>query len=79
MIYINGQKFYDKPGSCGTCPFFNNGSTHMSPGSIKGHCLQWNEMHKSYINPPARCKKLFNKAFKYPEGTELIIVGNKVE
>lgn len=44
------------------------------PGSSIGHCTMFNEMHHSYINPPRRCQKLFNKAFRYPEGTKLSIV-----
>lgn len=73
MVVINGEKFYDKPGSCGSCPFFLSGSTSLSPSS-KGVCRLWNENHKSYIYPPRRCQKLFNKAFRFPEGTELVIV-----
>lgn len=74
MITIDGFKFYDEPGSCGTCAFFSNGSTEMFPGSQKGHCILWNEMHGRTINPPARCKKMFKMAFKYPDGSELSIV-----
>ena len=73
MITINGEKFYDKPGSCGSCPFFNSGSTHLFPSS-SGVCMLFGENHKSYINPPRRCQKIFNKAFRFPEGTELVIV-----
>lgn len=36
MTIINETIFYDKPGSCGTCPFFYNGSTHLRPGEVKG-------------------------------------------
>ncbi len=73
MIVINGEKFYDKPGSCGSCPFFYSGSTRLSNFS-NGVCRLWNEKHKSYINPPKRCQKLFNKAFRFPDGTKLVIV-----
>ena len=73
MIKINGEIFYEKPGSCGSCPFFDNGSTCRSPGSEKGYCRIFKEMHKTWINPPPRCRKLFNKAFKQPEGSELVI------
>lgn len=76
MILINGERFYDKPGSCGTCPFFNNGTTHLDSGSRIGHCVMFNEMHHSYIDPPRRCQKLFNKAFKMPDGSNLAIVYN---
>ena len=74
MIKINGESFYEIPGSCGSCPFFNDGTTHLSQGSEKGLCRLFNEMHKRWINTPARCKKLFNKAFKQPDGSDLVIV-----
>lgn len=76
MITINGTIFYDKPGSCGSCPWFNSGSTHLYHNPGKGHCIMFNEMHRPYINPPKRCQKLFNKAFRMPEGSDLIIVIN---
>lgn len=74
MVTINGEKFYDKPGSCGTCPFFSNGATHLDPGSTRGHCRMFDEIHHSYIYPPRRCQKLFNRAFIMPEGSDLVIV-----
>lgn len=74
MITINDTPFYDKPGSCGTCPWFSNGSTYLQPNMGKGHCRMFDEMHHSYINPPRRCQKLFNKAFRMPDGSRLVIV-----
>lgn len=53
-----------------------NGSTHLRPGEVKGHCRMFDEMHKSYINPPKRCQKIFNKAFRMPDGSELVITIN---
>ena len=79
MITINGITFYDKPGSCGTCPFFFSGSTHYQPNWGKGYCSMFNEMHHSYINPPRRCQKLFNKAFRMPDGSKLVIVKKEEE
>lgn len=76
MISINGTTFYDKPGSCGSCPWFNSGSSRLSPNPGKGHCIMFDEMHHRYINPPRRCQKLFNKAFRMPEGSNLVIVIN---
>ena len=73
---INGVEFYEKPGCCGTCPFFDNGRSRLYPGSEKGYCRMFEEMHGTFINPPQRCKKLFNKAFKMPEGSNLVIVVN---
>lgn len=77
MIEINGFKFYDEPGSCGSCPVFSNGATHMSPGAKIGHCLIFDEWHHSWCNVPPRCRKLFKKAMTYPEGTKLAIVKNE--
>lgn len=81
MITINGKTFHDKPGSCGTCPFFNSGNTYLSCRignySRNGFCTLFEENHKFYINPPRRCHKLFNKAFKMPEGSSLVIVVNE--
>lgn len=83
MITINGKEFYDKPGSCGTCPFFYSGDTFLSSKlgsySVKGFCTLFEENHKSYINPPRRCQKLFNKAFRMPEGSRLVIVAKEEE
>lgn len=76
MIQINDKTFYSKPGSCGTCPFFDNGRTSTYPGTLVGFCGLFGENHKSYINPPRRCQKLFNKAFRFPDGSKLIIVAN---
>lgn len=81
MIKINGKTFYDKPGSCGTCPFFNSGNTYLSSqlgcSSSMGYCTMFQENHRSWINPPRRCQKLFNKAFRMPEGANLVIVRNE--
>jgi hypothetical protein len=75
MVYINGYKFYEEPGSCGTCPIFNNGSTQASPGSERGYCILWNEMHKRWAQTPRRCAKLFKKALTFPDGESLSVVG----
>lgn len=75
MITINGITFYEKPTSCGTCPFYHSASTHYCPSS-DGYCMMFRENHKSYIYPPRRCQKLFNKAFRMPEGSDLVIVAN---
>lgn len=66
MIYINDKQFYEKPGSCATCPFFVDGSSSIR-NSDKDLCMLFGEQHKGIINPPARCQKLFNKAFKFDE------------
>lgn len=51
MVIINDRKFYDKPGSCGSCPFFFSGSTYLCPNKGRGICTLFNEMHQPYINP----------------------------
>lgn len=65
MIYINDKQFYEKPGSCATCPFFFDGHSSMC------------HYDKGIINPPARCQKIFNKAFRFAEGTRLVIMQNQ--
>lgn len=72
MVYINGVRFDEKPGMCCSCPFFSTGSSAMTT-YVKGHCRLWDETHKMTINPPARCQKIFNKAFRYPDGSKLVI------
>lgn len=79
MITINDTTFYDKPGSCGSCPFFDNGGTSSFHGSEIGYCRLFDEMHRRWINPPRRCQKLFNKAFRMPEGSRLVIVRKEEE
>ncbi len=78
MITINGMEFHEKPASCYSCPFYQSDSSRLAP-SANGFCRMFEENHKSYINPPKRCQKLFNKAFRYPDGTKLVIVANTGE
>lgn len=78
MVIINGQTFYEEPGSCGTCPFLMTGNTSApmptSP-SQRGHCIQWNESHHTWANPPRRCAKLFKKAFElYNDTGENLVI-----
>lgn len=75
MIYINDKPFYDKPGSCGTCPFYSSSGSELAP-SDRGFCPLFDENHRSWINLPSRCSKLFNKALKFPDGVRLVIVKN---
>ena len=76
MVYINDIPFYEEPGSCGTCEFFNNGSSALCPQD-KGMCLLFMETHHSWCNPPSRCAKIFRKAFKAEDGARLVIVKNE--
>ena len=77
MITINGIRFYDEPSSCGTCEFLVNTSSELYNDSGKKHCPLFDEWHHSWANPPRRCAALFKKAFAYPDGSELVIIGNK--
>lgn len=75
ITIINGKTFFEKPRSCNECPFF------FYPGRLNrssiGICTLFNENHNFYISPPKRCQKLFNKAFRMPEGSNLVIVINE--
>lgn len=73
MIRINGKEFYDMPGSCATCPFFFSGDSGMCHPDT-GLCTLFNEKHKVWIDPPKRCAKLFRKAFRMPDGSDLVSV-----
>ena len=75
MIWINDVALYDVPTSCGTCPFFKSGASGLCHPE-KGLCTLWDEMHKTWINPPRRCQKLFRKGFREYDGQHLIIVAN---
>jgi hypothetical protein len=79
MIYINGFKFYDAPGSCGTCSFFMNGRTELFEGSTYGECLLWGERHRRTTALSAKCKKVFREAFKFPEGENVAVVRKEEE
>lgn len=76
MVTINGECFYEKPGSCGSCPFWKSDGSQLSP-SCEGWCYLFSERHKSYINLPRRCAKLFNKAFRFPDGARLVITASE--
>lgn len=78
MVTINGKTFHDKPGSCGSCPFFSDGNTYLGSrlgySSSMGYCMMFDENHRSWRETPRRCQKLFNKAFRMPDGSRLVIV-----
>lgn len=79
MIIINGKTFYEEPGSCGTCPFLfipckdAPGFLPSGGGQSKYHCTMFNEMHASWRSVPPRCRRIFKKAFGFPEGSVLVI------
>ncbi len=69
MITINGIKFTSNPCICGVCP-----ALHIGKNDSKGWCTLW-ELHKCrYNSVPRRCVDIFDKAFKYPDGKNLVIV-----
>ena len=78
MIYINGIAFYQEPGSCGTCEFYCSYGSNFHPSS-DGYCPLFDEQHHSWATPPRRCQKLFRAAFRFPDGENLVIVGNTKE
>ena len=75
MVIINGKEFNERPGMCCTCPFYSDGSSSLAYFAI-GFCTLFEENHRGTINPPPRCRKLFNKAFRFPDGSKLQIVIN---
>lgn len=81
MFYINDKAFYDKPTSCGTCPFLfipgKDAPSFLPSGGGTGgkcHCTMWDEWHHTWANCPHRCQKLFKAALQYPDGERLVIV-----
>lgn len=83
MVTISGKIFHDKPGSCGSSSFFSDGNTYLGSqlgcSSSMGYCMMFDENHRSWRTPPRRCQKLFNKAFRMPEGSSLVIVRKEEE
>lgn len=76
-VYIDDTKFTEEPGSCGTCPFFFNGRTQLTPSaSAKGYCRLFDEMHNSWRDIPRRCHKLFKKALTEFDGQRVVVVLN---
>lgn len=46
MIEINGFKFYDEPGSCGSCPCMNTGQPTSTPvSSVDTACFGMNGIY----------------------------------
>ena len=84
MVKINEEVIYEEPTSCGTCPFLYVPGRN-TPSFLRGresanpvcHCTLFDEWHRVCTSPPRRCAKLFATAFKFPEGTDLVIVLKK--
>lgn len=63
---INGLVFRDKPVFCGHCPAYIRWDEH------NGWC-PWFALHKHHWDKvPARCQKLFDKAFSMGDGDYVI-------
>lgn len=81
MVIINGFKFYEEPGSCGTCPFLvtgNTGTPGIPSNYDRGHCQQWDEIHHTWANIPRRCAKLFKQAFAlYNDSGQILVITKK--
>ena len=76
MRKLNGAKFYEEPGSCGTCPFLFTGTTQTPiyvPAQNTGHCTMFDESHKFFRSVPGRCQKIFKKLFSLPYGGDYVI------
>lgn len=84
MITINNVAFHEEPGSCGTCPFLfipgKDAPSFLPSGgdsSGKHHCTLFDEWHHSWAGCPRRCRKLFRKAFSFPDGYKLVITNRE--
>lgn len=58
MITINGTKFYEKPTICSSCP-----ACIIGREDSRGWCSFFDKRKARYDSIPARCDKLFDKAF----------------
>jgi len=65
-ITINGLSFNEMPYMCGICP------SYIYYNDKKGFCVLFMKQKMRYNNIPARCRKLFEKAFNI--GGDLVIV-----
>jgi hypothetical protein len=50
MVTIQGFKFYDEPGSCGCCPAFHNGATHLNIGDGLTPDEEGAELLREYVD-----------------------------
>lgn len=75
MQKINGKHFWEIPSCCGACPFyFYFGKARDMRESSSGFCSQFEKRKGYYDHIPKRCTDIFEKAFTFPEGSELVIV-----
>jgi hypothetical protein len=66
---INGLRFRTNPLFCGHCPAYIRNSDH------KGWC-SWFDLNKHQFDKvPARCKRLFDKAYSLGDGDYVIVLG----
>lgn len=72
MITISGIRFRQKPTFCGVCPALIAGKNDK-----RGFCSLFDKQKGYYDDAPKRCVEIFDKAFMYPDGTELVVVEKK--
>lgn len=75
MVYINGNAVYDVPRFCGECTSYLSFGTQLGIGNAidLGLCKLFDKQKRYWDNPPKRCKEIFEKAFTFPEGENLVI------
>lgn len=82
MRTINGIKVYwrdldDLPSSCGTCPFYFDGTTHAPMvGTVqeRGLCNIRGMMKGRWSNVPISCANFFTRIMAQPDGGRYVIV-----
>lgn len=69
MVTINGIKFRGTPSCCNWCP-----ALAIHKNDNRGRCVFFDKEKNRYDGIPKRCRELFDKAFTYSAGTDLVIV-----
>lgn len=72
MVYINGRVFEYFPEFCYACPFFSDWGQNKQ----RGTCTVFEKRKNKYEALSNRCRKIFDKAKTFPDGSELVIVQN---
>lgn len=82
MRTVNGINIYwqtedDLPRSCGSCPFYFDGSTSV-PGvgstQERGLCNLREMMKGRWTDTPQACLRFFRRILKAPDGERYVIV-----
>lgn len=72
MVYINGKVFDDFPECCYACHFFSD----CGQDQQRGWCTLFEKRKNKYDALSNRCRKIFDKAKTFADGSELVIVQN---